>query len=152
VCEDLWSAEGPIRRRTYSGAELVVNLSASPFRVGAVETRRELIATRAADHQCTFAFANAVGSNDGLIFDGGGYINQNGKWILEARRFREGFRAGVVDLERTARLRAENTTWGRDRERHLASHRSVAAVKVPATQFATRREQLRYPVPPRRNF
>src|SRR5712692_7196933 len=73
VCEDIWSAEGPMRRRTYSGAELVVNLSASPFRIGAVETRRELIATRAADHQCTVAFANAVGSNDGLIFDGGGY-------------------------------------------------------------------------------
>ncbi len=54
-----------MRRRTYSGAELVVNLSASPFRVGVVDTRRELIATRAADHQCTIAYANALGSNDG---------------------------------------------------------------------------------------
>ena len=34
VCEDVWSADGPMRRRTYSGAELVVNISASPFRVG----------------------------------------------------------------------------------------------------------------------
>ena len=82
VCEDLWSADGPIRRRTYSGAELVANISASPFRIGTEHTRRELIATRAADHQCTLAYANAYGCNDGLIFDGGGYINQNGKWIL----------------------------------------------------------------------
>jgi NAD+ synthase (glutamine-hydrolysing) len=32
VCEDLWSADGPMRRRAYSGAELICNLSASPFR------------------------------------------------------------------------------------------------------------------------
>ena len=38
VCEDIWSPDGPMRRRTYSGAELVVNLSASPFRLGFVET------------------------------------------------------------------------------------------------------------------
>jgi NAD+ synthase (glutamine-hydrolysing) len=61
VCEDLWSADGPMRRRTYSGAELVVNISASPFRIGTVESRRELIATRAADHQCTLAYANPYG-------------------------------------------------------------------------------------------
>ena len=51
VCEDVWSADGPMRRRTYAGAELVVNVSASPFRVGTQATRRELLATRAADHQ-----------------------------------------------------------------------------------------------------
>src|SRR5439155_16317742 len=42
VCEDAWSPDGPMRRRTYSGAELVLNLSASPYRVGQVETRREM--------------------------------------------------------------------------------------------------------------
>ncbi len=152
VCEDIWSAEGPMRRRTYSGAELVVNLSASPFRIGAVETRRELIATRAADHQCTVAFANAVGSNDGLIFDGGGYVNQNGKWVLEAPRFREGFAAAVVDLDRTARLRSENTTWRLDRERYIAGNRAVPIVEIPPAQFSTRREDLKYPVPTQRNF
>ena len=82
VCEDLWSPDGPTRRRTYSGAELVCNVSASPFRLGVVQTRRELIATRAADYQCSFAYANLAGSNDGLIFDGGGYLNQNVKWVL----------------------------------------------------------------------
>src|SRR5215216_7557241 len=72
VCEDLWSAEGPIRRRAYAGAELYCNVSSSPFRIGIVQTRRELIATRASDHQVTIAYANSVGANDGLIFDGGG--------------------------------------------------------------------------------
>ncbi|NIR83866.1 MAG: NAD(+) synthase, partial [Gammaproteobacteria bacterium] len=46
VCEDAWSPDGPMRRRCYSGAEIVVNVSASPFRIGINETRREMLATR----------------------------------------------------------------------------------------------------------
>lgn len=46
VCEDVWSPDGPMRRRCYAGAELVLNLSASPFRMGVLGTRREMLATR----------------------------------------------------------------------------------------------------------
>ena len=149
VCEDLWSPEGPTKRRTYSGAELVCNLSASPFRLGVVQTRRELIATRSADYQCSFAYANLVGANDGLIFDGGGYLNQNGKWMLEAPRWREGFAAATVDLDRTTRLRAENTTWRIDAEAYLVDHASVTTIDVPSAEFSTAssRAALTYPVP-----
>src|SRR5262249_48023881 len=45
VCEDIWSPDGPMRRRVYSGAELVANVSASPYRVGVQATRREMLAT-----------------------------------------------------------------------------------------------------------
>jgi NAD+ synthase (glutamine-hydrolysing) len=154
VCEDLWSPEGPTRRRTYSGAELVCNLSASPFRLGVVQTRRELIATRAADYQCSFAYANLVGANDGLIFDGGGYLNQNGKWMLEARRWRDGFAAATVDLDRTTRLRAENTTWRIDAETYLADRAAVTTVDVPTAEFSTAssRAALTYPVPAHGSF
>src|SRR5215208_4192033 len=154
VCEDLWSPEGPTRRRTYSGAELVCNVSASPFRLGVVQTRRELIATRAADYQCTFAYANMVGANDGLIFDGGGYLNQNGKWMLEAPRWREGFAAATVDLDRTTRLRAENTTWRIDAEAYLVDHAPVTIIDVPSAEFSTAatRAALTYPVPAHGSF
>lgn len=152
VCEDIWSPEGPMRRRTYSGAELVVNLSASPFRLGFVETRRELLATRAADHQCTIAYCNAVGSNDGLIFDGGGFLNQNGRHVMETPRFQEGYASAVVDLDRTLRLRGEATTWRVDREGWLAKGaRSVPVVDCTGA-VKTRREALTYPVPPHRSF
>ncbi|WP_426755461.1 NAD(+) synthase [Myxococcus sp. Y35] len=152
VCEDIWSADGPMRRRTYSGAELVVNLSASPFRLGFVETRRELIATRAADHQCTIAYCNAVGSNDGLIFDGGGFLNQNGRHVMETPRFQEGYAAAVVDLDRTLRLRAEATTWRVDRESWLAGGGRTVPVLDCTQAVQTRRESLTYPVPPHRSF
>lgn len=152
VCEDLWSADGPLRRRAYSGAELVLNLSASPFRVGIESTRREMVATRASDHQCTLAYANAVGANDGLIFDGGGLVNQNGRPVLEAPRFGEGFATAVVDLDRTARLRTENSTWREDREEWAQRERPVPVVEVPLSQLSTRRELLAYPAPPGQSF
>ena len=110
VCEDIWSPDGPMRRRCYSGAEIVCNLSASPFRAGVTSTRREMIATRASDNQCTIVYANLVGANDGLVFDGGGYVNQNGRPMLDAPRFQEGYRTTVVDLDRTTRCRREAST------------------------------------------
>ncbi|MCP3165210.1 NAD(+) synthase [Myxococcus qinghaiensis] len=152
VCEDIWSADGPMRRRTYSGAELVVNISASPFRLGFVETRRELIATRAADHQCTIAYCNAVGSNDGLIFDGGGFLNQNGRHVMETPRFQEGFASAVVDLDRTLRLRGEATTWRVDREAWLTTGGQGTPVLDCTEAVRTRRETLTYPVPSHRSF
>jgi NAD+ synthase (glutamine-hydrolysing) len=147
ICEDLWSADGPMKRRAYAGAELIVNLSASPFRIGVEGTRREMISTRAGDHQCTLAYVNQVGAQDGLIFDGGGYVNQNGRMAIELKRFAPGFETAVVDLNRTARLRTENTTW-RDDLRAYAG-------PVPATirvESTTVRTGLKFPVPPNRSF
>ena len=132
VCEDGWSPDGPMRRRSYAGAELVVNLSASPFRLGIDETRREMIATRAADCQATVAYVNMVGANDGLVFDGGGYVAQNGRLLLAAPRFCEGAHAVTLDLDRTRRLRTENTTWRADQEAFAALAPHVTRVQVDA--------------------
>jgi len=149
VCEDLWSPDGPMRRRCYAGAELVLNLSASPYRVGVHETRREMIATRAADNQATVAYCNSFGGNDGLVFDGGGFVSQNGRVVLEAPRFREGFAAVTVDLDRTRRLRSENTTFRHDRDA-LANAPRVARVVVDHDPKS--REKLTFPFPAHKSF
>ncbi len=146
VCEDIWSPDGPMRRRCYSGAELVMNLSASPFRAGVTGTRREMIATRAADNQCTVAYANLVGGNDGLVFDGGGYVNQNGRPMLDAPRFQEGTATVVVDLDRTTRCRREASTWRSDLEAFRREQRPVPRVRVEGP--TSDRSRLAYPAPP----
>jgi NAD+ synthase (glutamine-hydrolysing) len=92
----------------------MVNISASPYRMGVMGTRREMLNTRSGDNQCLVAYVNQVGANDGLIFDGGGFVVQNGRPMLEAPRWREGVASVVVDLDRTQRLRTENTTWRTD--------------------------------------
>ncbi|MGE3275446.1 MAG: NAD(+) synthase [Vicinamibacterales bacterium] len=145
VCEDAWSPDGPMRRRCYSGAELVVNVSASPYRMGIDATRREMLATRAADNQATLVYANAVGGQDGLVYDGGGFVFQNGRLALDAPRYREGWWSAVVDLDRTERLRTENTTWRTDCETFRLAHARVPGLASPgATPDASR---LGYPPP-----
>ncbi|HWL85882.1 MAG TPA: NAD(+) synthase [Polyangiaceae bacterium] len=151
VCEDIWSPDGPMRRRCYAGAEVVVNVSASPFRLGVEATRREIICTRSSDNQCTVVYAALVGANDGLIYDGGGYVAQNGRLLLSVPRYREGFTATNVDLNRTRRLRAENTTWRMDQETFEAT--APGGVRHVTVDAPTRgREVLRYPAPPHKSF
>jgi NAD+ synthase (glutamine-hydrolysing) len=145
VCEDAWSPDGPMRRRSCSGAEVVVNVSSSPYRVGVISTRREMLSTRSADNQVTLVYANTVGAQDGLLFDGGGYVFQNGRRALDAPRFREGWAACVVDLDRTRRMRQEDTTWRSDLE---AFQGRQAPVPVLAGNGKTAdRSGLRYPPP-----
>ena len=145
VCEDAWSPDGPMRRRSYSGAEIVVNVSASPYRMGIDSTRREMLATRAADTQAVLLYANAVGGQDGLIYDGGGFVFQNGRRILDAPRFVEGWWTAVVDLDRTRRLRVENTTWRSDCEAYLLERRPVPA--LGSERPTADRSRLAYPPP-----
>ncbi len=153
ICEDVWTPDGPLRRRAYAGAELALNLSASPYRVGMVETRREMIATRAADTQITLAYVNLVGGNDGLVFDGGGIVAQNGRRMLEGPRFREVLATQVVDLDRTVRLRTENTTFRNDREAYLAQvPEAQRPHAIDVTAAGPDRSTLLYPVPAHGSF
>lgn len=168
VCEDLWSSDGPLRRRCYLGAELVLNLSASPFRIGVSATRREMVCTRSSDNLAVVAYVNAVGANDGLVFDGGGFVVHSGRLVHEAPRFCTGNSAVTVDLDRVRRLRSENTTWRNDRTEFAASGdyrlRELAgpdgaagdgrksAYLVPAREKTPSEKGLTYPVPEHRNF
>jgi NAD+ synthase (glutamine-hydrolysing) len=150
VCEDVWSPDGPMRRRCYSGAEVVVNVSSSPYRVGVASTRREMLATRSADNQATLAYANWVGAQDGLVFDGGGYVFQNGRPMLDAPRFREGWASCVVDLDRTLRARREASTWRSDCEEFQREEVPVPVLRCGRPTGD--RSGLAYPAPSWQNL
>ena len=70
ICEDMWQPGPPATDLALAGAQLLTNLSASPFHVGRDREREEMFATRARDNSCFVAFCNAVGGQDELIFDG----------------------------------------------------------------------------------
>ena len=100
----------------------------------------------------TLAYVNLVGANDGLIFDGGGLVFQNGRQVLDVPRFSAGVGAVTVDLDRTRRLRGENTTWRMDRAAYLQAKPDAAVRTVVAEGFRTKRMALRYPVPSHKSF
>ena len=74
ICEDIWYPVGPTTVQCQAGAELIVNINASPFHAGKRTFREEMIAQRASDHGLAVAYVNTVGGQDELVFDGGSII------------------------------------------------------------------------------
>ena len=70
ICEDIWLPEGPTRGQANAGAEVIVNINASPFHVGKSRSREEMLATRARDNRVILTYTNTAGGQDELIFDG----------------------------------------------------------------------------------
>ncbi len=90
VCEDMWQPGAPATELALAGAQLLVNISASPFHVGRDREREEMFATRARDNACFVAFCNAVGGQDELIFDGHSLvIDEEGRVLARAPGFEE---------------------------------------------------------------
>jgi len=109
ICEDIWTDDylprplydiEPVRNLVEQNAEIIVNLSASPFRLGAPACRFEMIAAQARTHQRPICYCNVVGGNDQLIFDGNSIaVNASGNLIAQLTAFRED--AKVVDTDWT---------------------------------------------------
>jgi NAD+ synthase (glutamine-hydrolysing) len=98
VCEDMWQPGPPATDLALAGAELLVNISASPFYVGRDREREEMFVTRARDNLCFVAFCNTVGGQDELIFDGHSVvIDDEGTVIARAPGFEEALL--VADIE-----------------------------------------------------
>jgi len=99
ICEDLWVDDGPIGVQASLGAEWIVNLSASPFYVGKPQIRRRLVSERAEDAAVGIIYANLVGGQDDVVFDGGSLVaDARGRLCFEGPRFEETL--AVVELDR----------------------------------------------------
>src|ERR1700751_2228693 len=99
ICEDMWVPGAPTTDLVAAGAELVVNLSASPFPLGRAEEREAIFSARARENGIRVALCNTVGGQDELVFDGHSLvIGDDGTVLARAPGFEETL--FVVDLER----------------------------------------------------
>jgi len=73
VCEDIWE-EGPTRQAAAAGAELLININASPYHLDKAPEREALVQLRAQEHGIPIIYANLVGGQDELVFDGGSFV------------------------------------------------------------------------------
>ncbi|GAC1306592.1 MAG: NAD+ synthase [Acidimicrobiales bacterium] len=126
VCEDVWSPAGPMAQQAAGGAELIVNLNASPYYAGRRVERERMLATRASDASCALVYVNQVGGQDELVFDGGSMVfDEGGELIAAAGQFVEDVM--VVDLELREVFR----------KRLLDPRGRIPSPPLPVTQVST---------------
>jgi NAD+ synthase (glutamine-hydrolysing) len=90
ICEDIWE-KGPVAQSKAAGAELLVNLNASPFHVEKQTERERLLAERATANDLAICYVNCVGGQDELVFDGRSCaVDAAGECILRAPAFESG--------------------------------------------------------------
>lgn len=106
VCEDAWSATGPIPRLAAGGAEVIANLNGSPYYRGRLAEREVMLAGRSAGADCPIVYVNQVGGQDELVFDGGSLVFDGaGALVTRSPQFVEEVR--VLDLDLAARVGTE---------------------------------------------
>ena len=101
ICEDIWHKE-PAAGAKQIGAEVLINLNASPFHRGKHKERWQVLADRATEQKMPIIYVNQVGGQDELVFDGGSFaVNEDGELATVAPDFTEG--SFEMALERTVR-------------------------------------------------
>ena len=138
VCEDIWYAVGPTNSQSLAGAEVIININASPFSEQKPAFRKKMLATRAADNHAIVAYVNMVGGQDELVFDGSSLVfDAGGELICQGRAFEEDLL--LVDLD-VAGVFRERLHDPRRRKGHL---KDEAVRPSSVIQIDTQRPRLR---------
>jgi NAD+ synthase (glutamine-hydrolysing) len=135
ICEDLWFPWGPMASAVAAGAEVVVSLNASPYRLEKGDRLAPMLATRAADHGAHLFWVNEVGGQDELLFDGqSAYVDPHGRTLARADAFEEELLLVDLSLEEGATARLSDRprrSPATDPRPALAVHRVQAYETLP---------------------
>jgi NAD+ synthase (glutamine-hydrolysing) len=98
ICEDIWHERGPAKVQALSGAELIININASPYHMGKASFRENIVRTRALECGTIIVYVNMVGGQDELVFDGGSFVvDSKGNILVKGKQFSE--ELITVDIE-----------------------------------------------------
>lgn len=89
ICEDLWEDE-PARQAKNAGAQMLVNINASPFHTAKLEERQDLVCKRSTEEGFPVVYVNLLGGQDELVFDGGSMAASEGQLACQVPQFVEG--------------------------------------------------------------
>jgi NAD+ synthase (glutamine-hydrolysing) len=144
ICEDLWYPGDPVRTQAlYGGAELIVNISSSPYHAGKSIFREKMFSTRASDNLATLAYCNLVGGQDELVFDGGSLIiDQRGELIVRGKQFQEDLVLADLDMESVFRMRLHDPRIRR--EKHGEEEKGLRKIEL-SNQIRSNKKKLTLP-------
>ncbi|MCS7215923.1 MAG: NAD+ synthase, partial [Thermodesulfovibrio sp.] len=106
ICEDIFHPTLPSPLQAYQGAEIIINISASPFYAGKYERKIRMLTTRAYDMGVFIVYLNTVGGQDEIVFDGRSLvISPSGEIVAVGKAFEEDFIVVDIDLDEVTRVR-----------------------------------------------
>ncbi len=135
ICEDIWQPGPPATDLALAGAQVIANISASPFDLGKGRVREEMLAQRARDNIAWIVYLNAVGGQDELVFDGQSLVlDDEGEVVVRGPAFEEALI--VVDIDPATSVGRRLT----DARRRSLS-RQLAVPDPPVIVLGPEREQ-----------
>jgi NAD+ synthase (glutamine-hydrolysing) len=140
ICEDIWFPDGPTRAQAAAGADVIVNINASPFHMGKSRFREQMLVTRARENGVIVTYTNTVGGQDELVFDGNSVIvDPAGEVVARGKAFQEELVVADLNVDAVTRARI-----ARGRKKPLSGKMATVVdrlvVKLPAT--TTKRARL----------
>jgi NAD+ synthase (glutamine-hydrolysing) len=131
ICEDIWYPTGPPHFQAgLGGAQLLVNISSSPYYLGKGRDRERMLSTRAADDLSFLAYCNLVGGQDELVFDGQSMIfDPRGELIARGKQFAEDLLIADLELKEAFRWRLFDP---RRRKQVEETREAVQEMSIPA--------------------
>jgi NAD+ synthase (glutamine-hydrolysing) len=141
ICEDIWYPGDPTRRQALLGdAQIIINISSSPYYASKVASRERMLMTRARDNSVNVVFCNMVGGQDELVFDGNSVvIGETGNIIARAKSFEEDLLIADINVNRVFRSRIHDPR--RRKERHALELHSEKAEIIDISKNPKQKEK-----------
>jgi NAD+ synthase (glutamine-hydrolysing) len=134
ICEDIWEPGPPAMSEALAGAQVIVNLSASPYRAGYGRGRERMLVQRAIDYLAAIVFVNTVGGQDELVFDGHSLaVDQDGGVLARCPQFDECLSICTIDPREVTAARLRDT---RHRVNVRRQRRAAAVAEPPVVHLA----------------
>ncbi|HEY7599689.1 MAG TPA: nitrilase-related carbon-nitrogen hydrolase, partial [Candidatus Limnocylindrales bacterium] len=135
ICEDIWEPGPPAMTEALGGAQVIVNLSASPYRIGYGHGRERMLVQRAVDNLAAVVFVNTVGGQDELVFDGHSMaVDQDGRVLARCPQFEESLTLCTIDPREVTSARLRDT---RHRANVRRQRRATPVAEPPVVHLAS---------------
>jgi NAD+ synthase (glutamine-hydrolysing) len=144
ICEDIWYPEGPAwYQANYGGAELVININASPYHLGKWKTREKMLSTRAFDNELYVAYLNLVGGQDELVFDGHSMVfDPAGNLIASGKQFEEDFIVLDLDLDAALKTRLHDPRSRREVDETAEQKNLVPVIEIDQSPSKSKKRKI----------
>jgi len=140
ICEDMWYEDGPLKVQALSGAEVIININASPYHMSKAMSREDYVSKQALGIGASLVYVNMVGGQDELVFDGGSFVvDSKGNVVARGNHFKEELIFADIEVESSGGVSAKN----RKLLKSLVSNdETVEKIKIPGARIKKQKKEI----------